>query len=68
MQRGHGPAAAQRGASLSWTISILGRMRWLLFVVIFLAFGLGPMMTSLDDAERTYGEVSTADWPTRTTG
>ena len=51
MQRGHGHAAAS-GASLSWTISILGRMRWLLFVVILLAFGLGPMMTSLDDAER----------------
>lgn len=62
MQRGHGPAAAQSGASLSWTISILGRVRWLLFVVILLAFGLGPMMTSLDDAERNYGEVSTSDW------
>jgi hypothetical protein len=62
MQRGHGRAAAKSGASLSSTISILGRMRWLLFVIILLAFGLGPLMTSLDDAQRNYGEVRKSDW------
>ena len=44
-------------------------MRWLLFVIILLAFGLGPMMTSLDDAERNYGESQHSRiGPTRTTG
>ena len=62
MQRGDEGAVAIRAEALSRTISILGRMRWLLFVIILLAFGLGPMMTSLDDAERNYGEVSTSDW------
>ena len=53
---------ANRAVLLSRTVSILGRMRWLLFVVILLAFGLDTMMTLLDNAERKYGEASTSDW------
>jgi hypothetical protein len=61
MQLGDG-SAAMGGAALLWTLSSLGSIRWLLFVIILLSFGLRPMMTSLDDAERNYSEVSTADW------
>ena len=61
MQRGD-VGAGMGGASLSWARSSLGRMKWVLFVVILLSLGLGPLMTSLDDAERNYGDVSTSDW------
>ena len=62
MQRRDGRAVPNHAVSLSRTVSILGRIRWLLFVVILLAVGLDTTMTSLEDAERNYGEVSTSDW------
>ena len=62
MQRGDGSVAATGAASLSRSVSFLGRVRWLLFVVLLLGFGANPMMTSLEDAERNYGEVGTSDW------
>lgn len=62
MQRSDGSVAANAAASLSRTVSILGKTRWLLFVVILLAFGAGPMMTSFEDAERNYRDVGTSDW------
>lgn len=62
MQRSDGSVAANAAASLSRTVSILGKTRWLLFVVILLAFGAGPMMMSFEDAERNYRDVGTSDW------
>jgi hypothetical protein len=62
MQCGDGSTVPNGVASRSRAVSILGKTRWLLFVAILLGFGAGPMMTSLEDAERNYGEVSTSDW------
>ena len=44
--------AAMGGASLSWVLRSLGRIKWLLFVILLLALGLRPLMTSLDDADQ----------------
>ena len=62
VQPGDEGAVAKRAALLSWAASKAGSMRWLLFAIILLAFGLDTMMTSFDDAERNFGEVSTSEW------
>lgn len=62
MQRGGGSAVPDGAGALFGTVSILERMKWLLFAVILVAFAAGPMMTSFEDAERNYGGGGTSDW------
>src|SRR6266850_2123487 len=38
------------------------KLRWLLFAFLLAAFGVNTLDTSLENAERNYGEVDASDW------